>query len=379
MATRLRKTRKLRGGRHMGWGQVAQHRSFGHKGGLGRSGHLKHLASTVIKEDPDHFGVEGGGVVVRGLTHVRSEFYGRDSFSATSDRGLSFEDVSPELMGSVAVYKNQTADMIEGGIAGTIVLNTRKPFDQDKRVISLSLDTTYTDIREENSPSFSALYSDTWDTDSGRWGFLVNASKSTLKVESRGTQVGLYRPQNRDMTKFVPESARITDKQDDSNRAGFASSLQWESTDKTVLVTAEYIRSEADVTWHENAIDFNDSTGGNLLPIAGTEFEYDENGFFESGIMNVYYLKKFKYIKYNDNEKLTLYNQKKIQVDDFHFKQNYRKILIMKKIILKKNNNRYEFTVSIDEKKNQNFIINFITLSKNNIREFSDILCNFLK
>ena len=56
MATRLRKTRKLRGGRHMGWGQVGQHRSFGHKGGLGRSGHLKHLASTVIKEDQDHFG-----------------------------------------------------------------------------------------------------------------------------------------------------------------------------------------------------------------------------------------------------------------------------------------------------------------------------------
>ena len=42
----------------MGWGQVAQHRSFGHKGGLGRSGHLKHLASTVIKEDQDHFGHE---------------------------------------------------------------------------------------------------------------------------------------------------------------------------------------------------------------------------------------------------------------------------------------------------------------------------------
>ena len=36
MPTRLRKTRKLRGGRHMGWGQVAQHRASGHKGGLGR-------------------------------------------------------------------------------------------------------------------------------------------------------------------------------------------------------------------------------------------------------------------------------------------------------------------------------------------------------
>ena len=58
MASRLRKTRWLRGGRHMGWGQVGQHRSFGHKGGLGRSGHLKHLWSTVIKEDQDHFGHE---------------------------------------------------------------------------------------------------------------------------------------------------------------------------------------------------------------------------------------------------------------------------------------------------------------------------------
>jgi len=31
MPTRLRKTRKLRGGRHMGWGQVGQHRASGHK------------------------------------------------------------------------------------------------------------------------------------------------------------------------------------------------------------------------------------------------------------------------------------------------------------------------------------------------------------
>jgi hypothetical protein len=100
---------------------------------------------------------------------------------------------------------------------------------------------------------------------------------------------------------------------------------------------------------------------------------------FEDGMMNAYYIKKFKYINYNENQKLTLYNQKKIQVDDFHFKQDYRKILIMKKIILEKNNNRYEFTVNIDEKKNQNFIINCITISKNNIKHFNDILGKFLK
>ncbi|MDA7941903.1 MAG: uL15 family ribosomal protein [Nitrosopumilus sp.] len=56
MATRLRKTRRLRGGRHMGWGQVGQHRASGHKGGLGVAGMLKHHYSTMLKEDPGHFG-----------------------------------------------------------------------------------------------------------------------------------------------------------------------------------------------------------------------------------------------------------------------------------------------------------------------------------
>lgn len=56
MATRLRKTRKFRGSRTHGWGQIGQHRASGHKGGLGRSGLHKHLFSTLLKFDPDHFG-----------------------------------------------------------------------------------------------------------------------------------------------------------------------------------------------------------------------------------------------------------------------------------------------------------------------------------
>lgn len=56
MATRLRKTRKHRGSRNHGWGQVGQHRASGHKGGLGKSGMLKHHYSTMLKDFPDHFG-----------------------------------------------------------------------------------------------------------------------------------------------------------------------------------------------------------------------------------------------------------------------------------------------------------------------------------
>lgn len=56
MATRLRKTRRLRGSRTHGWGQIGQHRASGHKGGLGVSGQLKHHYSSMLKFDPDHFG-----------------------------------------------------------------------------------------------------------------------------------------------------------------------------------------------------------------------------------------------------------------------------------------------------------------------------------
>jgi large subunit ribosomal protein L15 len=40
----------------MGWGQVAQHRASGHKGGLGQTGFQKHHYSSMLKEDPDHYG-----------------------------------------------------------------------------------------------------------------------------------------------------------------------------------------------------------------------------------------------------------------------------------------------------------------------------------
>ncbi len=56
MATRLRKTRKFRGSRTHGWGQVGQHRSTGHKGGHGEAGQLKHHFSSMLKNDPTHFG-----------------------------------------------------------------------------------------------------------------------------------------------------------------------------------------------------------------------------------------------------------------------------------------------------------------------------------
>src|ERR1700674_779779 len=94
-------------------------------------------------DDSTHPSGEPTNILIRGLTQVRTEFNGRDTFSADSGRGLNFNDISPELLIGADVYKNQTADMIEGGIAGTVNLRTRLPFDQEGHVLVGSLQGAY--------------------------------------------------------------------------------------------------------------------------------------------------------------------------------------------------------------------------------------------
>ncbi len=158
---------------------------------------LQRLPGVTIERfaspsDPKHFADEGTGVLVRGLDRVRSEINGRDSFSANPNGGLSYEDFPAELLGAVEVFKNQTADRISGGIAGTVNLVTRKPFDSDKQLIGISAQANYGDYREETSPSFSALFSDNWDTSAGKFGLLVAASHSEFKTRGDGFGLGNF-------------------------------------------------------------------------------------------------------------------------------------------------------------------------------------------
>lgn len=59
MPTRLRKVRKFRGSRTHGWGQVAQHRGSGSKGGYGETGGHKHKWTRTIVYEPNRFGKVG--------------------------------------------------------------------------------------------------------------------------------------------------------------------------------------------------------------------------------------------------------------------------------------------------------------------------------
>ena len=79
--------------------------------------------------------------------------------------------------------------MVEGGIAGTVNLVTRKPLDNDGLKIAGTIAGNYGDLREEWSPEFSGLISNTWQTDAGDFGLQFGYAQSELESRTDASQV----------------------------------------------------------------------------------------------------------------------------------------------------------------------------------------------
>ena len=249
--------------------------------------------------DPDHFSVEGSGVVVRGLNFVRSELNGRDTFSANNGRALSFADVPSELMGGVDVFKSPSADLIEGGISGTVNLRTRLPFDSTKRIMSISLEDSYGDFVKKWAPTYSLLYSNRWDTAIGEVGLLGSLVSSKLYSRADGTQVSNFSCRtnlgatpadcgNGSRGVWFPRGAAFRSQEFDRKRDGQAAAVQWRSTDRTMQATLQYLRSDSKQAWTEHAIEIatdNVTSNGDSRPVAGTTFSFDGDGVFTDGMI----------------------------------------------------------------------------------------------
>ncbi len=267
--------------------------------------------------DPDRFSVEGTGVIVRGLPFVRSELNGRDIFSATGGTVLSFNDVSPELLGRVEVFKNVTADMIDGSIAGTVNLVTRKPLDNRGTRLSGSVEGNIGDLAEEWSGGFSLLGSTTMDTDNGSLGIQIGYTQSELVSRTDASQVtdpcfradtldgpcfrttgvndqGVGDPTGFDASNFpppgsviVPKGAGVRTTELERDRKAWSAVLQYESPARDFLITFEWLRSETQFETDENALLALVNDDG-LFPVeaAGSTWQFDSNGVFQSGVLS---------------------------------------------------------------------------------------------
>ncbi|HSX55019.1 MAG TPA: TonB-dependent receptor [Sphingomonas sp.] len=78
-------------------------------------------------------------VSIRGLGSGLSmtTFNGREATNGSGDRAVNFGQFPSELFNAIKIYKTQQANLIEGGVAGLIEMETRKPLDYGRRNIQV--------------------------------------------------------------------------------------------------------------------------------------------------------------------------------------------------------------------------------------------------
>lgn len=187
--------------------------------------------------DPDHYSAEGSGIQVRGLSGVDARLNGREVFSANNAGGLSFGDVTPELLQAIDVYKSATPDLIEGGSGGQVDLRTRMPFDFKPGLqVQATANGNYGDLAKKVDPGASFLLSDRWTGPLGDFGALVDLAYSKLDSKDDYIRNEPYYKTNIGGTDYyIPGGYDYGFDQDQRTRNGTYVGLQWAPTENLSL------------------------------------------------------------------------------------------------------------------------------------------------
>lgn len=189
---------------------------------------------------------ELGDVRVRGLPDVLTTVNGREVFT-TNGRGFDLQDLPAEALAGVDVYKSQTPDLIEGGLAGVIDLRLNKPLNFRDPTAVLSARQNYGARVKRSSPQFGVLLTDRWDTSIGEIGVLVNGTYAesdyrrdqTILFGLRSAQAG---PLNTPGV-LIPNILQTFPEEGKLKRTQVNAAIQWKPTDALeVYVDGLYTR-----------------------------------------------------------------------------------------------------------------------------------------
>jgi TonB-dependent receptor len=132
------------------------------------------------------FNNEIGSPLIRGIGDIVTTLDGRKIFTGVG-RGFSFQDLPAETLSGVDVYKSNSAELVEGGIAGVINLKRVKPFGFDEGwTVATNVRARQGEEVDKTNLTGGILVSNRFDTSVGEMGLLVDVSYSDQDF-SRGT------------------------------------------------------------------------------------------------------------------------------------------------------------------------------------------------
>jgi iron complex outermembrane recepter protein len=109
--------------------------------------------------------------------------------TGTVGRSVSYTLLSSEIVSKVVVQKSSSAELVEGGVAGSVDIVTRKPLEDFSNPFTLeaSAGAVYADLPSKTDPQFSALGA--WKNDANNLGVMLQLFYEKRHLRRDGIEV----------------------------------------------------------------------------------------------------------------------------------------------------------------------------------------------
>ena len=106
----------------------------------------------------------------------------------TVGRSVSYTLLPSEIVSKVVVQKSSSASLVEGGVAGSVDIITRKPLDFTKQfTLEASVGAVYADLPDKTDGQFSALGN--FKNDAGNFGVMLQLFSETRHLRRDGVEI----------------------------------------------------------------------------------------------------------------------------------------------------------------------------------------------
>ncbi|MGA1579859.1 MAG: TonB-dependent receptor plug domain-containing protein, partial [Luminiphilus sp.] len=227
---------------------------------------LQRVPGVSITRD----GGEGKNVSIRGvssdltLTLLNGNYIATGTNQTNPSRSFNYTLLPSNMISSVEVYKTPEARIDEGGIGGTVIINTRKPLQMDSMSGYLSLEGTYSDVTEDWEGQYSGLIG--WKNENETFGVLASVTQQNRTAvseyvrtenwqyfcsdapfapcgETAAEWTKLETVDGRTIQGYAPFAVVVGEGTEERDRLGYQLTLQWQPSDR-FEATFNYIGSE---------------------------------------------------------------------------------------------------------------------------------------
>ena len=227
---------------------------------------LQRVPGVSITRD----GGEGKNVSIRGvssdltLTLLNGNYIATGTNQTNPSRSFNYTLLPSNMISSVEVYKTPEARIDEGGIGGTVIINTRKPLQMDSMSGYLTLEGTYSDVTEDWEGQYSGLIS--WKNENETFGILASVTQQNRTAVSEYVRAEnwqyfcsdapfapcgetavewtkLETVDGRTIQGYAPFAVVVGQGTEERDRLGYQLTLQWQPSDR-FEATFNYIGSE---------------------------------------------------------------------------------------------------------------------------------------